>query len=579
MASFNLSNLADRLSQVISQNPNISTVFGKNDRAVRELFSSLSNGETILGKILSVSEDSFQISTLDNLIINAKSEGKIDLSPGSNVLFEVNKFTDNKVSLRPLYQNTNYEETAKTALNQAGIEITPRSLELVARSMEYGNPIDRNSLLIAYKDVLSFPDTPVKFLVDLKQMNLEVNKTNVQQFENYMNAKNLISDSFEELSGGFIKDLTEAFTVTDSMGDTVLSNGISLKNYENTVNLMDDFINISKELSSDKTTLFDYSQTEIEALVDKLNESGIKVENTDNLIVRGDSQEIIQDIPVKASVVMEAILKDIKSSVTAPFEMEQVINENVDINTDSQNVTEDKANTVNKTDSAVVNDKDVMDIIAKHPDFKKFIKDDAVKEVISRAISSAWSVNIDDVDKKAIKDLYNKLYKETQAFTEILEVSSSKNTHVSQMVDNLTKNLDFMDQINHYLPYVQVPFSDKDGVHSGELYVYRNKKRLTDNDSELSVFLHLDMDNLGPVDVYVKLKYNQVSTNFKLADEDALNLINNNIEFLNKRLDDKGYSLKCEFTLDDRSKAPIQEMIFNTENHLIISRNSFDARV
>ena len=44
----------------------------------------------------------------------------------------------------------------------------------------------------------------------------------------------------------------------------------------------------------------------------------------------------------------------------------------------------------------------------------------------------------------------------------------------------------------------------------GELYVYTNKKNLADNDGNVSAFLHLDMDHLGPVDVYVAMQQQKV---------------------------------------------------------------------
>lgn len=537
MASFNLSNLADRLSQVITQNTTLASVFPKNDRAIRELFSNLSNGETLLAKVLSVSDGSFQISTENNVIINAKSENGVELTPGSTVLLEVNKFSENKVSLRPLYLNTNYEETAKSALSQAGISENPRALELVARSMEYGNPIDRNSLLLAYKDVLEFPTVPVKYLVDLKQMGLEVNAFNIEGFENYMNMKNLITDSFEDISSGIISDLKDSFIVpqSDAENESILSNGLSLKNFEGALKTVDGLLSFTETLHA-KADSWAYSEDEIRLLFDKLSESGMETDTIGALIQK--------DSGASSKEVLKSVLSDIKTTVLKPFE-------SVEEATETEKI----------------------------PDFDKLFKDDSLKNLFSKALVSAWTLEEKNIGKQEIKELVNRLYKDSHNLLETLNNAMPKSSAASEMVNNLNRNLDFMEQINHYIPYVQIPFNSLNGSHTGELYVYRNRKKLTEKDSELTAFLHLDMDNLGPTDVYVSLKYNNVSTNFKLANEDALNLINDNISFLNKRLADKGYSLKCEMSVDDKRKPALQQMLFESENHLILSKNSFDARV
>lgn len=538
MASFNLSNLADRLSQVISQNTSISSVFGKNDRAVRELFSSLSNGETILAKVLSVSEDSFQISTGDNIILNAKADNGVTLSVGSNVLFEVNKFGDDKVSLRPLYLNTNYEETAKTALNQAGISENPRSLELVARSMEYGNPIDRDSLLLAYRDVLEFPEVPVKYLVDLRKMGLEVNQANIEGFENFMNMKNVITDAFDHIAEGLADEVSISFYAHENIEntDSVLSNGLTMKGFEQSLKTIDGMIKFVDSMEGRSVALLDFFKDDIQLLINKLSDNNVDTKNLNNLF------EI--DSSVSAKEVLKAVLSDVRSTVISPFE------------SDDEGIEEIKV-----------------------PKFESVFKDETVKNVFSRALISSWTLEENNIEKKEIKELVNRLYNESHNLIDALNNSSVKNSSVSEMVNNLNRNLEFMEQLNHYMPYIQIPFNSDNGTHSGELYIYKNKKRLTEGDSELTAYLHLDMDNLGPTDVYVSLKYNNVSTNFKMANEEALNLINDNISFLDKRLSDKGYSLKCEFSVIEKQKSPLQEMLFANENHLIVSKNSFDARV
>ncbi|MCR5279045.1 MAG: hypothetical protein K6E19_06350, partial [Lachnospiraceae bacterium] len=69
------------------------------------------------------------------------------------------------------------------------------------------------------------------------------------------------------------------------------------------------------------------------------------------------------------------------------------------------------------------------------------------------------------------------------------------------------------------------------------------------------------------------------TTKFTLADDEALDLIHDNIDFLNKRLGEKGYTLNAEMIKQEDVKPPVAEMLLNTTDRLMVSRTSFDARI
>ena len=119
----------------------------------------------------------------------------------------------------------------------------------------------------------------------------------------------------------------------------------------------------------------------------------------------------------------------------------------------------------------------------------------------------------------------------------------------------------------------------------GELYVYTKKKNLANKDGNVSAFLHLDMDNLGPMDVYVAMQKNKVNTNFYFTDETALDLIEANIGILDARLKQKGYNISTTVTMknpNEPQKTVVGEMLKDKTNGLvrgpIASKLSFDIR-
>ena len=145
-------------------------------------------------------------------------------------------------------------------------------------------------------------------------------------------------------------------------------------------------------------------------------------------------------------------------------------------------------------------------------------------------------------------------------------------------VRNIRENVDFMNQLNQMYSYVQLPMKLRGENAHGDLYVYTNKKNLAKKDGNVSAFLHLDMEHLGMVDVYVAMERGRINTNFYLADEKSLDLLEQNIDTLTKRLTEKGYQADAKLMLKEESGNVMEEIIRADKNISVISELSFDVR-
>ena len=135
-----------------------------------------------------------------------------------------------------------------------------------------------------------------------------------------------------------------------------------------------------------------------------------------------------------------------------------------------------------------------------------------------------------------------------------------------------------MNQINQVYSYVQLPLKMSEGKAHGDLYVYANKKSLASKDGSVSALLHLDMEHLGPVDVYVAMQEQRVNTHFYLADEEMLDFIEANIHILNERLEKKGYAMNTVMSVKAEEKTAVEEMLDNGQENTLLSQYSFDVR-
>ena len=213
--------------------------------------------------------------------------------------------------------------------------------------------------------------------------------------------------------------------------------------------------------------------------------------------------------------------------------------------------------------------------------WKKLFSSDEYSKLLKDNLESQWLLKPGDVEKKEnIDNLYQRLGSHAKALAEAVNNTLGQNSSLGQAANNLSHNIDFMNQLNQMFQYVQLPLQMTGKNVHGDLYVYQNKHRKLSEDGSVSAILHLDMDNLGPIDVYVKLLDTKVTTNFYVMDEEVIDLINDNIGILHERLEKRGYSMQvsCKLHTDkDGEDAPIDEMLDVTKTP-ILSTASFDAR-
>ena len=204
-----------------------------------------------------------------------------------------------------------------------------------------------------------------------------------------------------------------------------------------------------------------------------------------------------------------------------------------------------------------------------------------LNKLVKNEITGKWMLFPEEVsEKQKAEELYQRLNNQLNRLNRILGQESRADTPFAKAVSNLSGNIDFMNQMNQLFAYIQLPLKMQGKEANGELYVYTNKKNLAKKEGEVSALLHLDMEHLGSVDVHVTMKDNNVSTNFYLRDDSALDLISQHIDMLNERLNKRGYSMNASFIKrdGDEPETVMEEILNQDKNISVLSGNSFDAR-
>ena len=576
----------NNISNVTSQNNNLYVEGSKQaQRGSESKPLELKAGSTLQGTVVSVTDtESGKIADInvgDNMI-QAKLREDMGLKEGQTLNFSVRSTSSNTVSITPLYENTSVDQSTLKALAAAGLEVTDETVRMVKDMMEAGLPINKDALNEMSKALNSNPEAKVSTLVEMKSLGIPINENNIKQYESYKNYEHQVTSAMEDI----MDELPKAFSELVDKG----SNQGAVKLYGSVLTMIAEGEDISESAANEQTGAVNEAAKEGETAetAQSLAAGKIAVEG-DKTALTGDLKAAEGEIIKEGGAIDEASLnEDVSNSVKLGSEFKDSLR--------NLGVSE---NTINRLDNAAAGSenlaaqkallKEMADIfkdaqLSDHAEtaaWKKVFSGDEYNKIQKNVLSDQWLLKPDDVQKKEnVDNLYQRLGNQAKALSDAVNSTLGAESKLGQTAGNLSNNLDFMNQLNQMFQYVQLPLQMTGQNVHGDLYVYRNKNKKLSEDGSVSAVLHLDMENLGPVDVYVKMSdNNKVSTNFYVADDSTLDLINDNIHILNERLEKRGYSMSVTLKLQDdmEGDAAVDEMLDVTKTP-ILSTNSFDAR-
>ena len=558
---------------------------------------SLKPGQTLQGTVVGRNGNSVQIELAQDFTINAKVDKSVSLALGQLMSFEIKANSSSFMSLAPLYTNTANTATILRALAAAGLPETAENMQMVAKMMEEGMPIDKESILNMSRQLLEFPGQDPTSIIQMTRLELPVTAENIEQFEQYKNATHQILSSVDTIT----EELPQVFQQLVQEGQT----DKALAFYEAVLAAFSE-----EGGAEDGTVTLQGSadgMPQEEAAANEAAPEGAPAAMTENPGTGGQVQTGESSAAAEQSSLPETAAQGnkIASDIAAAPEEMLPETETGREATLTQGQWERLGDTLRElglheqTAAQIKNgeldSKEVLQLVrqfvqkAGHSDtsdqaLHKLLGGKEFQELLKQEINRQWTIEPKNVaDKKQVEQLYERIREQTAKLSQALDTAGKSDAPAARSVQNLQNNVDFMNQMNHLYTYVQLPLKMLGNNAHGDLYVYTNKKSLAAKDGQVSALLHLDMEHLGPLDVYVTMKDKQVATNFTVMDDSILDLIEKHIDILNKRLEDRGYSLKTQMhvkeeTAEEEETSVMQTLLHQQKNISVLSRTSFDMR-
>ncbi|MBO4900244.1 MAG: flagellar hook-length control protein FliK [Lachnospiraceae bacterium] len=600
---------------------------------------ALSGGDTVTGQILAKSGNEVQISLGGDSVLTARMDISADLPVGSAVTFQVMSSDSNGITLSPLLTNTDTSSSLNTALMNAGLQIDARNLDMVSSMMERGMSIGKEELIRMNMSLSGIPDADVKDGVTLRSLGISPTADNIQQFHAYQgyehqvsSAVNDIMDMVPQTIGSMIaegdeasaiamtRDILDIFTGQGAM-EPMTEAELKMSGMEAPINMVLNPAELTElgdlltengidPAFTESMARGEVSLNDVMYIIDDIVNNGAEERqvSSDTAAVNADASQIIEgaangaEAETQVKTMTDAPVKDIPlPGETSANAAETVKTGRTEAQTENaQNAAQSEPVQNTSSGSAgldflsalksgsvdadtLKNALDTAQDVNSHAlsrGILKLIGSKPMATILQNAVNNQWKLTPGQVgEDKQVSDLYKRMTEQTNRLLDVLSTRTKEDTPLANSVNDLSKNMNFMNELNNMFNYIQLPMKMSGNDAHGELYVYSNKKNMARPDGNISALLHLDMDNLGTTDVYVTMNNaGHVNTHFYLPDDEALDLIAAHIDELNARIEKRGYSCSSEVSKREEMANIMQDIVDDNKSAVPISISNFDAR-
>ena len=592
-----------------------------NNSIINRQIQAFKPGQTLQGEVVARNGSEVQIKLADDMVIKARVDQNMNIEVGKNMTFEV-KNNGQTLTLSPLYTNTATDANVLKALDMASLPVNTETIAMTEQMMKAGLSIDKNSLQQLYRECNLYPQSNVSDIVDLHKLSMTVNEQNLAQIASYKNLTHQLVNGLNEVANalpdtmqgmmesgnieGAAKLFQDILNLVANNGEsasgagqvenTAVGNALTGTNEgtvvftENGALIQKSQVNGNGTMQGDLQLLFDLlaARNGVEGATGEnqaqqsILTGGENAANTEGQLqnpVNGQAGEVFQNLGDGLQSGTNANVANANDTNVANMQnqtMQQLTGNEVLNN--GQGNSGQTLEVLQRLLQQGIENKDtaLLHSLMSHKEVKAFLKE---------TLQKAWTLNSSDVaEGEKVKQLYQRLENQMKGMAQVLESANQTNSEAYRATTNLTQNLDFLQQINQTYTYMQLPLRLQQGNNAhGDLYVYSNKKHLAAKDGKITALLHLDMEHLGPLDVYVAMQYEKVSTKFYVQDEEMLDFLAEHMDLLTQRLKKRGYDCSCEMQTREndseggKSETVVQRLL-EKEPHIPIVQYAFDVR-
>lgn len=492
-----------------STQPTVTVNGSEQGNTALTILRSLADGDTFSANITDVSGEQVTITLDGGQSFTASLLNSTAYNIGDRADFVIQDNKGENIVLKAVTMQATALETAmiNKSLKAAGIMPTLRNREMVLELMRNGMPIGRDALLDMVKELSSHSNAEIGGIIALKRMGIEVTDDSLKSYQNY-----------KEYNGAMQRDIA-------ALGEKLFESVDSGKALSDVVKLL-----VGDELLTGNGTVEDNSK--------ESTKTGAQTQ-----------QPVGTQADEKADIAQKNLMSDVKNMVAGMVDnYNAATGKSLKLSYEFLN-TDNLARFMNEF--ARMAEEFEMEPLLKNK-LHGVLKGDKASRLLNELVRDTFSMKMTDVaDSESVKEHIAKTLDKLSSVSEY--AASNQSAELSNVASRMSNNMEFLNSMNQFMAAVQVPIKNIGEHGEGELYVYRRNKQKCGEDDTVKAFLHLDMEHLGALDIYVTLKGSSVATNFKVEDESVLDFLEANMEQLTKKLGEDGYNVTASISRTDDS--------------------------
>jgi len=563
-------------------------------------------------------------------VITAKIDRKVPLSIGQSAEFVITDKTDDQITLRLVSSDNNpMHDIIYKALSAAGLSASEKNKAIVKELLNFQMPVDKDTILKLIKLTASYPNTDIKTLLLLLKNQLPVNPVNIAQLEAYQKGMhqmlgdlNILTENIKVYLENMFLQTNDNAVISDKPAgktDTInpnQANGITEETVKDLYNLQN---------MGEKTSNLKENNLSEDYIYPNSNTNNIGFDKILNLFkqllyILYDGKTGIY----KAETPLQSVLAESQTAGFLEF-IRSLTDLNADSGTNLDNTyifpnPENSGNIINAEMSKPYTDRDIgsatlrdlMNLIfdlvdkglIKSPDeniipsrlFEAFIgisstlsdteKEKLIKLLkagnyhhrITNTLHKRWTLSPESLREDITdKKFFRRLYEDLEKLKGLSEYGLLESENIRTPINKLQDNLQFMRDLNELFLYLQLPLRLAGQDSHGDLYVFTRKNKAHSNNEQLNVLLHLNMANLGPVDIHMAMKERQINAVFYL-EKSSEQLISSHLHELSDALIKLGYKIQVKTKVSESKPDFITDILQKDASVKNVSRYSFDIR-
>ena len=541
-------------------------------------------GSYLSGQISDLIGNNVTLTLSDGSTLGARLSNDMALNIGDSLILQVKENADNKMVLKTVSSYNNANNLISNALKSANLPETSKNIAVINELIKNGQPLNKQTIQSVLYGTQLDPNADLSDVIDLVKHGMEMTKENLTQYANYKELNYNMANEMKNFAANVENSLSNINPQNFETAKTIVSEALNILSTgieempgvagQNAESQAVNGQNSENSASQNAVTAGNTASLTNPEEVIAGNGTGAQNVNGEQQALQG---KIAKDIAFskEGSANAQNFLKLLNESFPGKdtSKLQSMIKEGASYN----DVLKELSSLIKDSDASVIN-------LLKSKDFSALLKDAAA----SRWTLNPAKFNTNEAGKSEyIKEMYSKIVHDADKLNQLFE-NNALTKGLADSMASVKSNAEFANNLNNIMSYVQIPIKFNDNNSHGDLYVYNNKKQKYVPGDLITAHLFLELENLGATDVHIKMQGKSTSTNFVLADDLSMQIVEEHMPELLKRLEAKGYS--CSYKVETLEEAkvsspdlpigsnPLGEILPNDSSVVTVKRYNFDVR-